>query len=413
MTETDPAPSVPTASPQVTPPPPAPPTVASPAVASPAVAFPTVAPPMVDAAANAAERARVEPGARKMDALPVLYALGLLVLLVAGYYLYANSPGGKAGDDLAARTEALTARLAALEQRPVVEVAPLQKQLGALEMRLATLEQRPVPDIAVLGARITTIEQRPAYDPAQVTAQVTAKIDSTATDLAGRLSAVDKRLTAGEQAAAAIDARVGAADAKLGQVGTVVESTVAARFAATEAATSTRLTQLGTQLGAQVDAKVGALSDTSRRFAVLQAAGAALEGGQKLGAIPNAPPALARYADAAPPTDFSLRQAYGAAADAAQKASVPQTAERPFLDRLWSRAQQAVSVREGDRVLIGDPVTGTLARARRALDGNDLPATLAVLQGLSGSPRQAMAAWMAEAQGLLDARAALAQMARG
>ena len=399
MTETDPAPSVPTASPPT----------ASPPTASPPVTPTPVTPPPVGSAANAAERARVEPAARKLDALPVLYALGLLVLLTAGYYLYTNTPGGKGGDDLAARTEALTTRLTALEQRPMVELAPLQKQLGGLEMRLATLEQRPVPDTAALAGRIATIEQRPAYDPGPVT----AKIDSTATDLAGRLSALDKRLTAGEQAMAAMDARVGATDAKLGQVGTVVEGAVAARFAATEAATSTRLTQLGTQLGAQVDAKVGALSDTSRRYAVMQAAGAALESGQKLGAIPNAPPALARYANAAPPTDFALKQSYGAAADAAQKASVPQTAERPFLDRLWSRAQQAVSVREGDRDLVGDPVTGTLARARRALDGNDLPAALAVLQGLTGAPRDAMAGWMAEAQGLLDARAALAQMARG
>jgi len=85
--------------------------------------------------------------------------------------------------------------------------------------------------------------------------------------------------------------------------------------------------------------------------------------------------------------------------------------DKPFLDRLWTRAQQSVSVREGDRVLLGDPVAGVIAKARAALNGGDLAASLTALQALSGPPKAAMADWIGQAQGLLDARAAVAQLA--
>ncbi len=366
----------------------------------------------------APERARVDPPARKTDGLPILYVLGALVLGAAGWYIYTHPPGGVQGEDLVAKYDGLNSRIAALEERKGPDVAPLQKQVAALEARLSSVEQRP----ATPGASGTPVPPTPASDPAAVAAKTDAAPTDAATgDLASRVAALDKRLTAAEQGVAQVDgkigpldARVAAADTKLGQVGATVDTAIAARLAAAEASTTARVNQIGTQLGAQVDAKVGALTDTARALASAQAGAAALASGQKLGAIAGAPPALARYATVAPPTEFALKQSFGAAADAATRASVPDTGgDRPFLSRLWSRAQQSVSLREGDRVLVGDPVTGTLAKARRALDGNDLAAALAALQGLSGPPRDAMAEWMGQAQGLLDARAALAQMARG
>ncbi len=345
------------------------------------------------------ERARVEPTARKTDALPFLYALGLIVLLVAGWYVYTNPPGGGGGGaDVAVKLDELNTRTAALEQRPVVDMGPIRKQVAALEARVATIEQRPAPA---------------AFDPAPLT----SRLDAASVDLSTRLAGLDRRVATAEQGMAQVDGKIegkiGQLDAKLGQVGATVDTAVAAKVAAAEAATTARVNQISTQLGAQVDAKVGALTDTARKLAFAQAGSLALESGQKLGAIPGAPPALARFADVAPPTEFALKQSFGAAADAATRASVPQTEEKPFLSRLWTRAQQSVSLREGDRVLVGDPVTGILARARRALDGNDLAAALTALQGLAGAPRAAMAEWIGQAQGLLDARAALTQMARG
>ena len=320
------------------------------------------------------------------------------MLLVAGWYVYTNPPGGGGGGEVAAKLDELNTRTVALEQRPVADMGPMQRQVAALEARVATIEQRPAPA---------------AFDPASLT----SRLDAAMGDLNTRLAGLDRRLVTAEQGVAQVDGKIegkiGQLDAKLGQVGATVDTAVAAKVAAAEAATTARVNQISTQLGAQVDAKVGVLTDTARKLAFAQAGALALESGQKLGAIPGAPPALARFADVAPPTEYALKQSFGAAADAATRASVPQTEEKPFLSRLWTRAQQSVSLREGDRVLVGDPVTGILARARRALDGNDLAAALTALQGLSGAPRAAMAEWVGQAQGLLDARAALAQMARG
>ena len=117
---------------------------------------------------------------------------------------------------------------------------------------------------------------------------------------------------------------------------------------------------------------LAATSGRTSRLARLQAAGAALAAGRPLGALPDAPPALARFATTAPPTEASLRLAFPAAAQAALAASRPDTAGKPFLDRLWTRTQALVTVRQGDKVIVGDPAGGVLAAARARLDAGDL-----------------------------------------
>ena len=92
-------------------------------------------------------------------------------------------------------------------------------------------------------------------------------------------------------------------------------------------------------------------------------------------------------------------------------ASQPDTGGKPFLGRMLTRAEELVTVRQGDRVLVGNPAAGVLARARGALDAGDLAGAVAAVSGLSGPPAAAMAAWLADAQALLAARAGLADMA--
>jgi hypothetical protein len=70
-----------------------------------------------------------------------------------------------------------------------------------------------------------------------------------------------------------------------------------------------------------------------------------------------------------------------------------------------------VTVREGDRVIVGDPAAGVVARARQALNAGDLQGAVDVLHSLSGPAAEAFAAWKAKAKSLLEARAALASMA--
>jgi len=143
----------------------------------------------------------------------------------------------------------------------------------------------------------------------------------------------------------------------------------------------------------------------------VQAAAMALNAGRPLGTIPNAPAALGRFATAAPPTEAALRLGFPAAAEAALDAARPVDTGQPFLDRMLARAENLVTVRQGEHVLVGDAAAGVLTNARMALDAGDLDGTIAALAGLQGGAAQAMSHWLADATALRDARAALADMA--
>jgi len=112
-----------------------------------------------------------------------------------------------------------------------------------------------------------------------------------------------------------------------------------------------------------------------------------------------------------PPTEAALRLAFPAAVQAALAAAHPPPQGRPLLQRLWAEAQDLVTVRQGNRVLLGDPAAGMLQQARAALDAGDLAGAVGLIGGLSGEPAKAMEGWLGEARALLDARAALAAWA--
>jgi hypothetical protein len=157
--------------------------------------------------------------------------------------------------------------------------------------------------------------------------------------------------------------------------------------------------------------QVAALAAREERSIRIQAAQAALEAGHKLGKLPDAPAALERFADTDPPTEAALRLAFPSAARAALAASRPVDADRPIVSRIWARAQELVTIRQGERVILGDPAAGTIAVARRALDAGDLAGAVSVLGGLQGPAATAMAGWLGNARALLEARAALAALA--
>jgi hypothetical protein len=70
-----------------------------------------------------------------------------------------------------------------------------------------------------------------------------------------------------------------------------------------------------------------------------------------------------------------------------------------------------VTVRHGDQVLVGDPASVVLAEARAKLVAGDLAGAVAALGKLDAAAAKAIAGWRAQAQSLLDARAALASIA--
>ena len=362
------------------------------------------------------ERVRIDesPQRKRTDFLPLLYLLGFLVLAGSLLYLWQN-PSMPAG-----------------AQQEAARVDTLQDQLQAVTERLTQLEQRPTPapppSLAPLEARIATLERRPAAPAAAAPTDLgplTAKLDSAlskqAADLQGvaaRLDAIDGRLAAAEKQEASdmqgVATRLDVMDNGLKAAGNQQASglqSVSARLDSRLNAMDSRLAAVEKQ-GGGIAGEISGITERQQRISRIQVATTALEAGQKLGDIPGAPPALAQFAHDAPPTEAGLRLSFNQAAEAAQRASQPAIMDnQPFASRLWTRAQQAVTVRQGDHVLLGDPVSGVLAHARQALDAGDLAGALAALKGLAGPAAAAMADWVGQAQALLDARAALASMA--
>lgn len=308
--------------------------------------------------------------APRRNLVPWFYGFGFVVLAGAMVFLWQNPaapPAPLPSDDvqaLARQFQTQEGRLVRLEQRP----AGIASDLAPLTARIDALEKRSPSDIGPLAARVAVLEQKAGGD-----VQIAGRVDA----LAGRLDALAGRQQAGEtELTRRIDA-------------------VTARVAALE----------------QMAGQIAGLADRAGRLARLQAAEAALAAGQPLGEIPGAPSALARFATARPPTEAMLRLAYPAAERAALAASRPDTDGKPFLDRVLARAQDLVTIRQGDHVIVGDPAAGILARAHTALTAGDLPATVAAVAELHGPAADAMADWRSQAEALLAAKAALADMA--
>lgn len=277
--------------------------------------------------------------------------------------------------------------IAAYARQPAVsagQLAALEHRLGALEQQIAAVQARPAPAPAPPPA--------PAVDLGPLEAHV---------------AALEQRIAAVQQRPAAAPADLGPLEQRLASVAAAAQAAEGA-----QARMSGQLSDLEQRLGTaeQQARQLGAKAAQAQR---LSRALVALDAGDKLGDIPGAPPALARFADEKPPTEAALRLSFPQAAEAAVKASRPSTAGKSFGERMWLRARSLVTVREGDKVLVGAPAAEVLGRAQARLDAGDLAGAVAVLDGLDGPAAAAMTPWRKQAQALLDARAALAQMARG
>ncbi len=314
--------------------------------------------------------APIEP-AREPDTRPLWVAVVLLLLVagVGGYLLW--SDGQSRDAQLAAlqgRLQDTDTRVNTLESAPPppppVNIAPLQQAVSGLESRLSALANKPPP---------------------------AAKLDDE-----------------GRQQIAALSGRVDSITARQDELGTAEKSDVA-KLNDQIAALTAKVTALGTQVDASMQASsaVTALSAREARTAELQAAAAALAAGRPVGSIPNAPPALAKFATVAPPTEASLRLSFDTAAEAARAAGQPTPETVPFFRRLMQRAESSVTVKAGNTLVIGDALSGTLDHARQLLEAGDLAGAVSTLGALSGPAAQAMAPWREQAQSLLDARAAL------
>ena len=178
------------------------------------------------------------------------------------------------------------------------------------------------------------------------------------------------------------------------------------------AALTAQMTELATRLKA-AEQREGSLAERAATAQRVQQALAALDMGEPLGDLPDAPPALARFAKAKPPTEAALRLSFPTAADAAEKASRPAADGKSLGERILMHASSLVTIRKGSQVLVGAPAATLLGEAEARVEAGDLAGALTVLDGLDSAAAQAMADWRSQAKALLDARAALTQMARG
>jgi hypothetical protein len=352
--------------------------------------------------------------------------VGVLILLIGagGVWIWQNPgfvqssmrslfPGFAGHDTAAAEIKALADRVTRLEQRssPADLSSPdLARRLDALEQRLPPPGQPPV-DLRPLLARLNALEARsvdsrsaapqPASPPtasAPVPGGVPGEPDLQ--PVLARLDALEQQQTRSAVDPARVDALASRVDA------------LAAREPADVRGKLDDVEHRLSDLAAS-QMKLASSSDRAARIAQWEAADMALAAGKPLGTIPDAPPALTRFATTAPPTDAALRLAFVPTSQAALKVSQPDTEGKPFLDRVMARLQDSglITVREGDHVVIGNSTAATLSRARVLLDAGDLAGAAREVSALSGPPAEKMAPWLADAKALQAAREALASLA--
>jgi hypothetical protein len=299
------------------------------------------------------------PSPRKLFAW--LYGFGWLILAAAIFYVwqYPSTP---------------------IENVAVLsDMSAANEKLGLLDARLTRLEEQQKQSAAVSIDKITS--RLDALDRHADTIDASA---SDQTRLASRLDVLSGRiesLSGGNQTA--ID---------------VIKQQLEGN--------SGRLTAL--------EKKAGGLEATSARIdqiARIQAAALALSNGQPLGDLPGAPPAVSRYAHAAPPTESHLRLTFPQMERAALAAAEPGGGSGPLIDRVWERAQGLVTIRQGDEVLLGNSSAMSLSHARVALEAGDVTAAVRAMTALSPNALRAASDWLAEAKALVDARLALTDMA--
>lgn len=326
---------------------------------------------------------------KRLDPAVIAVVAAGLVLLLALSWLWGGSPARPALSPEAERIAALQAdatqlgqRLVALERRPAVDPA-LAGRVQAAEGRIAELAQRPVEAVPpALAERIATGE--------------------------ARIAEQERRGTAAENAATQ---RVAAVEAALASRITAIEGALASRTAALEASLGQRI--------AAIEAREQRVAQTEARLARALAGAAlagAFEAGRPLGAalasLPAAdrPAALAGFAERAPPTIAALRLRFEEAARAGRAAADP-GAGQGIAEAAGARVAGLITLRRGEQVVLGDPSSGQIEQARRAVDAGDLAAALAALARAPESVRQAMAGWIADAEAWVAARAAIAGLA--
>jgi hypothetical protein len=202
-----------------------------------------------------------------------------------------------------------------------------------------------------------------------------------------------------------------------GQANTQTQANLNEKFDALTAQVAAMQNQLATDHGTitTIQADSTDLTGLTAKITLLnrlESARIALESGQPLGDIPNAPPALAKFATTAPPTQAQLQLAYPAAAAAANNASVDKQDKGSVWSQALARVENLVTISNGTHVIIGAPAAAITTQAGEKLNAGDLAGAVSTLtNGLSPTTLAALGDWLPQAQSLLAARAAIVTLA--
>lgn len=392
---------------------------------------PSSTPPVID---HVPEPPPPPPARQRRGGTPLLLTLVLFAGLAGGlYYVWSHPQPGEpqaaqaadaspaieaAKAELAAKIQALSDRVDKLEKQPAPEAPPpapadagapnpdLAAKLDDLTKQIAALSARQDQQGQALQKASEIAAQKPAdllAAPApehQAADPGVAQAQQQLADLGGKL----------DQALAQQKTALDALDQRLGKLEQAPPPPPAAPAVSPD---KDAIDTLNTRVE-KLEQTEGQITGATRDAALavkLEAAQAALQSGQPLGALPGAPPALARFATTSPPTEAELRAEFPKIAAAARAASRPEDAQTSFFGRALARVEQSVTVRRGDEVIVGDPAAGVLARAQDDVNEGDLKGAIAALSALKGAAASAVQGWVEEATALLEARAALAALA--
>ncbi len=375
-----------------------------------------------------------EPGERKVAPPPAAtisemksfvthLAAGLLggligvIALAFAWHLLPGAKSGKASPDLAK----LESRLAKLEAAP--PPAPDTAAVAKLAERITALEGRAPetpPELSELTGRVAQMESalkalaEAAKDGGSVTdaAAVSQQVGEAEQRLQAKL---DKALADTEAAnAAALQAMQAAIDELKAKIGALAEAGLGGDESPDVTALTDRIAKLEAALpgleGA-IDKSVAGTKSAAAALAFANLRAAVADGrpyAAELATIKSFVPdpgdlaPLPAYADKGIPTVPELARSFAAGEDAALAAAAP-AASGSILDRLLASAATIVKVKRVDEAATGDSPSAVLARAQALIDKGDLAGAVQQIETLQGAPRDAFAAWLADAHARLGA----------
>jgi hypothetical protein len=329
-------------------------------------------------------------------------------------------------------------------------VTGTKPDVAALEQRLVKLEQAPrsssdASAVSKLDERVATLE-----DGQKANAAKLSELANDISHLQASLTALSKVAEEGGSVAvaAAVSQQIAEAEKRL-------DAKIAAALAKGEPANTediqdleSELTELKAKLGALAEAMVGTgdagalqpeLVKLGERLAKIEALLPALAGAIEKEAAQAKSASLAiafanlraavgdgrpyaaeldtlgalspdvgdlgilpAYAETGIPTLSVLTRSFVAASDEALAVPAPEP-EGSLVDSLMSSAQSLVKIKRLDQASSGQGASAAIARAKAALDNDDLAAAVRHVETLDGPAREDFATWLGQAHARLSA----------